>query len=910
MRKTNYVYNTKVTYSCNAGFRLKGKSDRICMANKKWSNIDPPVCELLTCPKPLEIQNGHYRGSLFVVGSKVEYFCDEGYELTGDVIWTCLKYGKWDKMVTPYCSPVQCLEPPLEENHLVLRSLDSNTGTVELSCEDGYILHGARTLRCTMSREWNDTFPVCKQVSCGLPPDVSFGDPSSPSTHFGSVVTYSCMAGFTLKKEAQVRCLADGQWSLPYPECIPVECPHPEEIQNGIVDVQGLMYLSTALYSCKPGYELVGNSTVLCGQNGHWIGGVPFCRPVECLPPKEIPNGSAKYSQLQFSRSVTYTCQRGYKLEGLETLTCLENGTWDNMVPSCKQIYCSPPTPIDNGFVEGRDHKFGAIIFYSCFPGFLLVGQNHLTCEEDGWSTSVPTCSPTDCGLPPHIDFGDYFKIQDPSAIHELSEGDSKLAKIPSPADTSFLHGTMVQYHCHAGYETNVVVTLVCQEDGKWNGTAPVCVPAKCETPPAPDHGSATVTDTALGRLVEYSCNEGYELDGPAMQQCVSERQWSNEAPRCVPVDCGDPGGIASGEVIGKYFYFKGVIHYECHAGFVLEGLENRTCQMDGKWDGKAPWCRAVSCGRPVVSKDVLMKGDDYTFGKRIFFSCNTGFILQGIHTSVCLANGTWSESAPRCISINCGRPPIIKNGHVTGSNYGYNGKVKYECNIGYTLTGNPTVICGSDGLWDSPPPRCDVVTCDPPEDISHGFVNGSSFNFEDVVEYICFPGYDIVGSPTLRCAADATWIGKVPQCQPCTCKGPVLKFGAVLGRDHTCGTSVWFRCDDGYKILGPTEAICDRGGVWSPGVPICSRGRCTAPPPAIPNAILLGGAATLDTVTYGCRPGYQLHGNPYLSCGRLGRWAVPSLQCEPVSCGRPPHVPYSEIVGSAFTYGSKAQYR
>ncbi|TMS01979.1 Sushi, von Willebrand factor type A, EGF and pentraxin domain-containing protein 1 [Larimichthys crocea] len=128
------------------------------------------------------------------------------------------------------------------------------------------------------------------------------------------------MDGFTLRKEGSVSCLANGQWSSPYPECIPVECPQPVEISNGIVDVQGLMYLSKALYSCKSGYNLVGNSTVLCGEKGLWIGGVPSCRPIECSIPKQIANGRVVYTKLQFGHSVTYSCLRGYRVHGPETL--------------------------------------------------------------------------------------------------------------------------------------------------------------------------------------------------------------------------------------------------------------------------------------------------------------------------------------------------------------------------------------------------------------------------------------------------------------------------------------------------------------------------------------------------------------------------------------------------------------
>uniref|UniRef100_A0A8C1JXS3 Sushi, von Willebrand factor type A, EGF and pentraxin domain-containing protein 1 n=1 Tax=Cyprinus carpio TaxID=7962 RepID=A0A8C1JXS3_CYPCA len=895
----------RVTYACNDGFRLTGKPDRICMANKQWSNNSPPVCVLLTCPTPPDIKNGRYHGSTFEVGSKVEFVCNEGYELIGDSVWTCLKFGNWDKSITPRCSPVQCPEPPLEENHLVLRGLDSDSGIVELSCEEGYVLHGARTLRCTPSQEWNDSFPVCKQVFCGPPPEVAFGDPSDALSYFGSVVTYSCMDGFTLRKESSVRCQADGNWSKPYPECIPVECPHPEDILNGIVDVQGLMYLSTAVYSCKAGYDLAGNSTVLCGQSGQWIGGVPICHPVKCAAPKEIPNGSVRYFKLQFSQSVTYSCHRGYRLQGPEMLTCLENGQWHQEAPTCVEIFCSPPKPIKNGFVEGRDHKFGVTIFYSCFPGFLLVGNNHLTCEEHGWSSAEPKCMPADCGLPPHIDFGDYSKVKEPPGEDDI------LTSQHLPVISSFLHGSLVQYHCHSGYEMKGDIMLMCQEDGTWNGTAPVCAPAQCETPPSPEYGSVMVTDSALGSLAEYSCEDGYELYGQSIRQCISGKQWRNDVPRCLPISCGNPGGIANGEVIGKFFHFKALIHYECHKGFVLEGVETRTCQVDGKWDSKAPSCRAISCGRPVVSKDVLVRGDDYTFGKRLLFSCNLGFILQGAPTSVCLANGSWSEAPPKCLPANCGQPPVIENGRVTGTDYGYNSMVTYACDIGYILTGNPTLICRADGLWDDPPPRCDIVTCDPPEDISHGYLNGSSFNFDDVVEYICFPGYEINGSPVLRCAAEGVWLGQVPECRPCVCSPPVLKYGAILGRDHTCGASIWFRCDEGYKILGPTEAICEKGGVWSPGVPICTRGRCSSPPPAVPNAVVQGSAAyPIDTVTYRCRPGYHLKGFPHLSCERLGRWGEPNLNCEPVSCGVPPLVPNADTAGVVLTYGSKAQYR
>ncbi|XP_028973250.2 sushi, von Willebrand factor type A, EGF and pentraxin domain-containing protein 1 isoform X3 [Esox lucius] len=916
------VFNSKVTYACDAGYKMTGRPERVCQANRQWSNSDPPVCRILTCDPPPSIPHGQYRGSVFEVGQKVEYVCDEGYELAGEPVWTCLKYGKWDKSRRPRCSPVQCPEPPLEENHLVLRSVDPDTGIVELSCEDGYVLRGAQTLQCTRTQEWNDTFPVCKQVFCGTPPEVAFGDPSasSASSYFGSVVNYSCMDGFTLRKEGSVTCQADGYWSNPVPECIPVECPQPAEVANGIVDVQGLMYLSTALYSCKPGYTLVGNTTVLCGQSGLWIGGVPSCRPIECSIPKEISNGKVTYTKLQFSHAVTYSCRRGYRLKGPETLKCLANGKWDQEMPECVQIYCTPPKSIENGFVEGLDHKFGVTIFYSCFPGFQLIGQNHLTCEEFGWSSSVPVCMPSDCGLPPHIDFGEYLRLVDPNA--ELASRDSAITYKPatgstmalSPMYMSFLHGTVIVYRCHKGFELTALTTLLCLEDGRWNGTAPMCIPAECEEPPSPDHGSVNVTDTTLGSLVKYSCENGYELEGESVRQCVAGRQWSDKPPVCKPVSCGDLDYIPNASIHGDSFVYLGQLRYECSSGFVLKGGDTRTCQADGKWDGENPQCEPVSCGSPVVSGDVTVKGKEYTFNKEVELSCNPGWILQGPSVRVCQADGTWSHTSPECRPAHCGRPTSIPNGRVLGLDFNYGSEVRYECNDGYSLSdGKPKRVCQGDGLWgEGPVPSCEIITCDPPQDISHGFLNGSSFNYDDVVEYVCFVGYEVVGNPVLRCSSEGQWIGTVPECRPCLCTPPVLKYGVVLGRDHACGDRISFHCGEGYQVLGPAAATCEKGGVWSPGVPVCGRGRCVVAPPAVPNAVQQGGSTvTPDTVTYRCRPGYQMKGAyPYVTCGRDGKWSDVRISCVPVSCREPTAVPHAQVVGEIFTFGSKVQYR
>ena len=62
---------------------------------------------------------------------------------------------------------------------------------------------------------------------------------------------------------------------LSFPE---VNCGVPDENPNTTVDVLANDFEALANYSCNPGYEQSGGSTVrICGANGNWTG-----RALEC----------------------------------------------------------------------------------------------------------------------------------------------------------------------------------------------------------------------------------------------------------------------------------------------------------------------------------------------------------------------------------------------------------------------------------------------------------------------------------------------------------------------------------------------------------------------------------------------------------------------------------------------------
>lgn len=62
---------------------------------------------------------------------------------------------------------------------------------------------------------------------------------------------------------------------------------------------------------------------------------------VQCEPPSEIANGVLEIpsNDTMFGSIVFYTCSTGYKLVGPKNITCLANGQYDALPPTCQGDY-------------------------------------------------------------------------------------------------------------------------------------------------------------------------------------------------------------------------------------------------------------------------------------------------------------------------------------------------------------------------------------------------------------------------------------------------------------------------------------------------------------------------------------------------------------------------------------------
>ena len=65
---------------------------------------------------------------------------------------------------------------------------------------------------------------------------------------------------------------------------------------------------------------------------------------IDCNDPPSIPNGSpGTPTKTTFGGTVTYSCNSGYQLLGVSTLSCSANGTWSVSPPICTgrlSYYC------------------------------------------------------------------------------------------------------------------------------------------------------------------------------------------------------------------------------------------------------------------------------------------------------------------------------------------------------------------------------------------------------------------------------------------------------------------------------------------------------------------------------------------------------------------------------------------
>ncbi|KAK1340237.1 hypothetical protein QTO34_018803 [Cnephaeus nilssonii] len=516
---------------------------------------------------------------------------------------------------------------------------------------------------------------------------------------------------------------------------------------------------------------------------------------------------------------------------------------------------------------------------------------------------------------------------------------------------TSTQPGGSVHFGCNAGYRLVGHSMAICTRHPQgyylWSEAIPLCQALSCGLPEAPKNGMVFGKEYTVGTKAVYSCSEGYHLQAgvEATAECLETGLWSNHnvPPQCVPVTCPDVGGIGVEHgrwrlIFETQYQFQAQLMLICDPGYYYTGQRVIRCQANGKWSlgNSMPTCQIISCGELPIPPNGHRIGTLSVYGATAIFSCNSGYTLVGSRVRECMANGLWSGSEVRCLAGHCGTPEPIVNGHINGENYNYRGSVVYQCNAGFRLIGMSVRICQQDHHWSGKTPFCVPITCGHPGNPINGLTQGNQFNLNDVVKFVCNPGYVSEGAAGSQCLANGQWSDTLPTCRIINCTDPghqehsVRQVHASGPHRFSYGTTVSYQCNHGFYLLGTPALSCQGDGTWDRPRPQCLLtvtdcsldGRALLGPswwcPVAIQAPHLMPRCPEDNYTvgavvhYSCTGKRTLVGNATRVCGLDGHWTGSLPHCSGTSmgiCGDPGIPAHGIRLGESFAPGSLMRF-
>lgn len=223
-----------------------------------------------------------------------------------------------------------------------------------------------------------------------------------------------------------------------------------------------------------------------------------------------------------------------------------------------------------------------------------------------------------------------------------------------------------------------------------------------------------------VGTVLQYSCDPGYQPDGPSILTCTTLGLWSSEPPRCIRSDVCRPlskpenGGYICHPSPCRMFTHGTVIEFFCDEGFILKGDYKYLACQDGQWDGPVQIsCVSQGCIRPFLvphgsTNLTETNRGSFPVGTVLEYRCDPGYQPDGPTILTCSALKLWSSEPPRCIRSDvCQSPYQPENGGYTChpspcQRFSHGTVIEYFCEEGYILKGDYKYLTCQYGEWDN----------------------------------------------------------------------------------------------------------------------------------------------------------------------------------------------------------------
>uniref|UniRef100_A0A8C5QR88 E-selectin n=1 Tax=Leptobrachium leishanense TaxID=445787 RepID=A0A8C5QR88_9ANUR len=472
----NLSENTVCQFGCNEGFSLDGSPSVICIAPGQW-NEESPKCQPVVCPALSFDEQGSMECidefGAFHYNSRCTFICNEGFFLNGSESISCSSSGSWSSDV-PTCQAVFCPVPSIpeqgsmecEDEFMGLQYKSKCTFT----CDEGFHLIGSESILCTSSRSWSSDAPICQAVVCPVPSIPEQGsmecDDELKGFQYNSKCTFTCNEGFFLNGPESIRCTSSGSWSSDAPTCQALVCQMPSIPEQGSLECEdefiGLRDISKCTFSCDEGFHLIGSESILCTSTGSWSSDAPTCQAVICQIPSIPEQGSMEcddeFRGHQYDSKCTFTCNKGFFLNGPESIHCTSSGSWSSDAPTCQAVVCPVPSIPEQGSMKCDDEftglQYNSKCTFTCNEGFTLIGSESIQCTSFGhWSSDAPICEALECEV---LLIPDTGKM---NCTHPLGK---------------FKYGSVCEFDCGKGL-LNGSSILECDHTGRWSASLPTC---------------------------------------------------------------------------------------------------------------------------------------------------------------------------------------------------------------------------------------------------------------------------------------------------------------------------------------------------------------------------------------------------------------------------------------------------